>query len=72
MNALFKIIPGLLGFAKNGLGDLLGWAESAAKDNPKVALSSGVVGASFLDPTYWQKSFEFIAAVAKALAPLVK
>ena len=69
---MFSIVPGLLGFMKNGLGGLLGWAEGAAKDNPKSALGAGVLGASFFDPSYWQGAFKFIAAVAQALAPLVK
>lgn len=72
MNALFRVVPGLLGFVKDSLGGLLGWAEGAAKDNPKSALGAGVLGASFFDPSYWQGVFKFIAAVAQALAPLVK
>jgi len=72
VSALFKIVPGVLGFLKNGLGDLLGWAESASKDNPKTALGAVAVGGSMFDPTYWQATFQFIAKLATALGPLVK
>jgi len=72
MSAFYKIVPGLLGFLKGGLGDLLGWAEGAAKDNPKTALGAVAVGGSMYDPTMWHGVFAFIAKFAAAMGPLVK
>ena len=72
MDVLFKIVPGLLGYLKDGVGGALGWLHNAAEKNPKTALTGGVVGGSMFDPSYWQKTFEFIASLAKAIAPLVK